>query len=54
MLIPIIGPALQLLLAGLLYRFGYISNNNIFPLPLTEEDSTSWLVWNKVMKKPAI
>jgi len=43
MLIPIIGPALELLLAGFLYRFGYISNNNIFPLPLTEEEESTFL-----------
>src|SRR5690554_2485605 len=43
MVIPIIGPAFQLFVAGFLYLFGYISNNNIFPLPLTEEEERVFL-----------
>ena len=41
--IPLIGPTLELLVAGLLYLFGYISNNNVFPLPLTEEEESQLL-----------
>jgi RNA polymerase sporulation-specific sigma factor len=43
MLIPILGPALEMFVAGFLYLFGYISNNNIFPLPLTEEEESIFL-----------
>lgn len=43
MLIPILGPAFQLFVAGFFYLFGYISNNNIFPLPLTEEEESVFL-----------
>jgi RNA polymerase sporulation-specific sigma factor len=43
MLIPILGPAFQLFVAGFFYLFGYISNNNIFPLPLTEEEESIFL-----------
>jgi RNA polymerase sporulation-specific sigma factor len=43
MLIPILGPVFQLFAAGFLYLFGYISNNNIFPLPLTEEEESIFL-----------
>lgn len=38
MVIPLMGPAIDLLWVGILYLFGYISNNNVFPLPLTEEE----------------
>ncbi len=44
MVIPIIGPALQLIVAGFYYLFGYISNNNVFPLPLSEEEESALLV----------
>lgn len=40
MVIPILGPALEQLLAGFWYLFGYISNSNVFPLPLTEEEES--------------
>jgi RNA polymerase sporulation-specific sigma factor len=43
MVIPILGPAVDLLLAGFLYLFGYISNNNVFPLPLSEEEESALL-----------
>lgn len=44
MVIPIIGPAFQLILAGFYYLFGYISNNNVFPLPLSEEEESTLLI----------
>ncbi|NLY75480.1 MAG: RNA polymerase sporulation sigma factor SigK [Firmicutes bacterium] len=44
MVIPIIGPAFQLIVAGFYYLFGYISNNNVFPLPLSEEEESALLV----------
>lgn len=43
MLIPILGPVFEMFVAGFLYLFGYISNNNIFPLPLTEEEESVYL-----------
>jgi RNA polymerase sporulation-specific sigma factor len=43
MVIPILGSAIELILAGFLYLFGYISNNNVFPLPLTEEEESALL-----------
>lgn len=43
MVIPILGPALEMLLAGFFYLFGYISNNNVFPLPLSEEEESALL-----------
>ena len=44
MVIPIIGPAFQLIVAGFYYLFGYISNNNVFPLPLSEEEESALLI----------
>lgn len=44
MVIPIIGPAFQLIIAGFYYLFGYISNNNVFPLPLSEEEESALLI----------
>lgn len=44
MIIPIIGPAFQLIVAGFYYLFGYISNNNVFPLPLSEEEESALLI----------
>lgn len=44
MVIPIIGPAFQLIVAGFYYLFGYISNNNVFPLPLSEEEESAFLI----------
>lgn len=43
MVIPILGPAVDLVLAGFFYLFGYISNNNVFPLPLSEEEESALL-----------
>ncbi len=43
MFLPFLGPAIQMFLAGFLYLFGYISNNNVFPLPLTEEEESAFL-----------
>jgi RNA polymerase sporulation-specific sigma factor len=43
MVIPILGSVLELLLTGFWYLFGYISNNNVFPLPLTEEEESTLL-----------
>jgi RNA polymerase sporulation-specific sigma factor len=43
MVIPILGSVIELFLAGFLYLFGYISNNNVFPLPLTEEEESALL-----------
>lgn len=44
MIIPIIGPVFQLIVAGFYYLFGYISNNNVFPLPLSEEEESALLI----------
>lgn len=44
MAIPFIEPAFQLIMAGFYYLFGYISNNNVFPLPLTEEEESALLI----------
>lgn len=38
--VPIIGPAVGMVFAGFFYLFGYISNNNVFPLPLSEEEES--------------
>lgn len=43
MVMPILGPIVELILAGYLYLFGYISNNNVFPLPLTEDEESIYL-----------
>jgi RNA polymerase sporulation-specific sigma factor len=43
MFFPILGLAIELFWAGFLYLFGYISNNNVFPLPLTEEEESDFL-----------
>lgn len=43
MVIPILGPVVELFLTGFLYLFGYISNNNVFPFPLTEEEESVYL-----------
>jgi RNA polymerase sporulation-specific sigma factor len=37
------GPAVQWILAGFFYLFGYISNNNVFPLPLSEAEESALL-----------
>ncbi|HEY8464083.1 MAG TPA: RNA polymerase sporulation sigma factor SigK [Bacillota bacterium] len=39
----LIGPVLEWLVSGVLYLLGYISNNNVFPLPLTEEEESKLL-----------
>lgn len=44
MVIPLIEPAFQVIMAGFYYLFGYISNNNVFPLPLTEEEESALLI----------
>lgn len=44
MVIPIIGPVFQLIVAGFYYLFGYISNSNVFPLPLSEEEESALLI----------
>lgn len=44
MSIPLLGPALDLLAAGFWYLFGYISNNNVFPLPLSEKEEGELLI----------
>lgn len=44
MAIPLVGPVLELLVAGFLYLFGYISNNNVFPLPLSEKEESELLI----------
>ncbi len=38
--VPVLGPAIGMVLAGFFYLFGYISNNNVFPLPLSEEEES--------------
>ncbi|HOP75063.1 MAG TPA: RNA polymerase sporulation sigma factor SigK [Bacillota bacterium] len=44
MAIPLLGPLLELLIAGFMYVFGYISNNNVFPLPLSEKEESELLI----------
>ncbi|HPO97420.1 MAG TPA: RNA polymerase sporulation sigma factor SigK [Bacillota bacterium] len=44
MAIPIIGPVLEMLITGLHCLFGYISNNNVFPLPLSEAEESELLI----------
>lgn len=44
MAIPLLGQILELLVAGLMYLFGYISNNNVFPLPLSEKEESELLL----------
>jgi RNA polymerase sporulation-specific sigma factor len=39
----VFGPVVQWLLAGFFYLFGYISNNNVFPLPLSEAEESALL-----------
>jgi RNA polymerase sporulation-specific sigma factor len=36
-------PAWQWLVAAIFYLFGYVSNNNVFPLPLSEEEESKLL-----------
>lgn len=44
MAIPLLGAAMELLVAGFWYLFGYISNNNVFPLPLSEKEEMELLI----------
>ncbi len=44
MVLSILGSALEFILAGFWYLFGYISNNNVFPLPLSEEEESNLLM----------
>jgi RNA polymerase sporulation-specific sigma factor len=43
MVLAVVGPALQWVVAGFFYLFGYISNNNVFPLPLSEAEESALL-----------
>jgi len=40
---PLVSQVVELLFNGLWCLFGYISNNNVFPLPLTEAEESAYL-----------
>lgn len=44
MAFPLVQPVLELLAAGFFYLFGYISNNNVFPHPLSEQEEGQLLL----------
>lgn len=43
MTVFLLSPVLEWLISGVQYLFGYISNNNVFPLPLSEEEESQLL-----------